>query len=47
MQPAQGKNLICFIYFGIVNLSNFAVVKGLPRFGGGLVDNNTFLNSRL
>ena len=36
------KNLICFIYFGIVILSNFAVVKSLRKFGGCLVDNNTF-----
>ena len=29
MQLAQGKNPICFICFGIGNLSNFAMVKSL------------------
>ena len=42
MQLVQGKNPICFIYFGIGNLSNFAVVKSLPKFGSFLVDNNAF-----
>ena len=46
MQSAQGKDLISFIYFGIVNLSNFAVVKSLGKLGVCLMDNNTFLNSR-
>ena len=36
------KKSPCFICFGIGNLSNFAVVKRLRRFGGCLVDNNTF-----
>ena len=31
-----------FICFGIANLSNFAVVKSLHKFGGCLVDNTTF-----
>ena len=31
-----------FICFGIGNLSNFAVIKSLPKFGGCLVDNNAF-----
>ena len=42
MQFAQGKNPTCFISFGIGNLSNFAVVKSLHKFGGSLLDNNTF-----
>ena len=36
------KNPTGFICFGMHNLSNFAVVKSLRNFGGGLVDNNTF-----
>ena len=43
MQLAQGKNPTCFICFGVGNLSNFAVVKSLRKFGGCLADNNTFL----
>ena len=35
------KNPTCFICFGIGNLSNFAVVKSLHKFGGCLLDNNT------
>ena len=42
MQFAQGKNQNYFIYFGIGDLSNFAVVKNLRKFEGYLVDNNTF-----
>ena len=42
MQFAQGKNPSCFICFGIGNLSNFAVVESLRKFGGSLLDNNTF-----
>ena len=42
MQFPQGKNATCFIYFGIVNLSNIAVVKSLHKFEGCLVENNTF-----
>ena len=42
MRFAKGKNLTCFICFGIGNLSNFAVVKSLRKFGGCLVGNNTF-----
>ena len=42
MQFALGNNLT-FIYFGIGNLSNFAVIKSLQKFGGCLVDNNAFL----
>ena len=42
MQLAKGKNPTCFICFGIYNLSNFAVVKSLCKFGGFLVDNNMF-----
>ena len=38
----QGKNPTCFTIFGMGNLSNFAVVKGLCKFGGCVVDNNTF-----
>ena len=34
MQLAQGKNQTCFICVGIGNLSNFAVVKSLRKFGG-------------
>ena len=36
------KNPTGFICFGMHNLSNFAVVKSLRNFGGGLVDSNTF-----
>ena len=39
---AQGKNPACFICFGIGNLSNFAVVESLRKFGGSLLDHNTF-----
>ena len=42
MQFAQGKNSTGFIYFGIGNLSNFAVVKSFRNFGGCLVDDNNF-----
>ena len=42
MHFAQGKNQICFICFSIGNLSNFAVVKSLGKFGGCLMDNNAF-----
>ena len=42
MQFAQGKNPTSFICFSIGNLSNFVVVKSLRKFGGCLVDNNTF-----
>ena len=42
MQLALGNNLT-FICFGIGNLSNFAVIKSLQKFGGCLVDNNAFL----
>ena len=35
------KKSNCFIYFDNSNLSNFAVIKGLRKFGGCLVDNNT------
>ena len=42
MQLAQGKNPNSFICFDVGNLSNFAVVKSLHKFGGSLVDNNTF-----
>ena len=38
----QGKNPTCFIWLGVGNLSNFAVVKNLSKFGGCLADNNTF-----
>ena len=31
-----------FICYGIGNLSNFAVVQSLRKFGGCLVNNNTF-----
>ena len=31
-----------FYWFGIGNLSNFAMVKNLRKFGGCLVDKNTF-----
>ena len=37
MQFVQGKNLTCFICFGIENLSNFVVVKSLRKFGGCLM----------
>ena len=40
MQLEQGKNPTCFNCFGICNLSNF--VKSLRKFGGCLVNNNTF-----
>ena len=36
---AQRKNPNCFIYFGIGNLSNFAIVKSLYKFGSCLVGN--------
>ena len=39
---ARKKSPTCFICFGIGNLSNFAMVKTLRKFGGCLVDNNTF-----
>ena len=42
MQLAQKKYPTCFIFYGIGNLSNFAVVKSLLKFGGFLVDNITF-----
>ena len=42
MQLAQRKYRTCFIFYGIGNLSNFAVVKSLLKFGGFLVDNITF-----
>ena len=42
MQFVHGKNPNSFICFGIVNLSNFDVVKSLGKVGGFLVDNNTF-----
>ena len=42
MELAQGKNPTSFICFGIGNLSNFAVVRSLRKFGGCLVDNNNF-----
>ena len=42
MQSVQEKNPTCFICFGIGYLSNFAFVKSLCKFGGCLVDNNTF-----
>ena len=42
MQLAQGKNSTCFIYFDIPNLTNFAVVKSLRKFGDCLGDNNSF-----
>ena len=42
MQFAQGNNLTSFICFGIDNLSNFAAGKSLGKFGGFVVDNNTF-----
>ena len=42
MKFTQGKNPTCFIIFGIGNLSNFAVVKSLRKYGCCLVDNNTF-----
>ena len=35
-----GKNRTCF---GISNLSNFVVVKSFRKFGGCLVDDNTYL----
>ena len=37
-----GKNQICFICLAIGNLSDYSVVKSLHKFGGFLVDNNTF-----
>ena len=40
---ARKKIQLVLFFFGIGNLSNFAVVKSLPKFGGCLVDNNTFL----
>ena len=46
MQLAEGKNPTCFICFGLGNLSDFAVVKCLGKFGGYLVDNNTFFFSK-
>ena len=42
MQFALGNNLT-FICFGVGNLSNFAVIKSLQKYGGCLVDNNAFL----
>ena len=42
MQLAQGKNPTCFVYFDTTNLSNFALVKSLHKFGGCLVGDNTF-----
>ena len=42
MQFAEGKNPSCFICFDIGNLSNFAAIKSLGKFGGCLVYNNTF-----
>ena len=43
------KNAVCarkqpdfFFCFGIDNLSNFAAGKSLGKFGGCVVDNNTF-----
>ena len=36
------KKSNCFICFGIGNLSNLAVIKSLCKFGGQVVDNNTF-----
>ena len=41
MQFAQDKNPSCFICFGTGNVSRFAVLKSLRKFGG-LVDSNTF-----
>ena len=40
------KNPTCFICFGIGNLLNFVVVKSLRKFGGFLVDNNTFFSGK-
>ena len=42
MQFVQGNSPTCVIWFGVGNLSNFAVVKSLSKFGGCLVDNNSF-----
>ena len=42
MQFPEGKNTTFFICFGIGNLSNFAVVKTLCKFGDCLVDHNSF-----
>ena len=41
MQFAQGKNLTCCTCFSMDNISNFAIVKSLHKFGGCLVDSNT------
>ena len=42
MQLVQRKNLTCFVYFDTGNLSNFAVIKSLHKFGGCSVGDNTF-----
>ena len=41
MQFAQGKNPTCVTCFSMGNISNFAIVKSLRKFGGCLVDSNT------
>ena len=42
MQLAQRKNPTSFIYSGVGNLSDFAVVKRVRKFGGCLLYNNIF-----
>ena len=41
-----GKNPTCFICFDIINISNFAKVKSLRKFGECLVDNIFLFDSR-
>ena len=42
MQLAQGKYRTYFFRFDMDNILSFAVVKNLRKFGGCLLDNNTF-----
>ena len=42
MQLAQGKYRTYFFCFDMDNILSFAVVKNLRKFGGCLLDNNTF-----
>ena len=39
---SRKKNGICFLSVGIGNLTNFAEVKSLCKFGACLLDNNAF-----
>ena len=39
---ALAISLTCFICFCLDNISNFAVIKSLRKFGGCLVDDHTF-----